>query len=193
MKHADFHVWPRMPRSGRFSLPRTHVGARTIVAIRLDSKDPNWFAGYRTLPPKRLESGLPSARVAGGGAGIARDADTCSAMTPPKSFSTMRNAMRTASGSSPGDPAACTSRTSLAARNSLGRPAASRSSLPSASGCRISQSGCSRRSQSISRLSRQNTMRLPSTCRRESMFPVQTKTDEEVAMRPPATGTGHMS
>jgi len=45
MKHADFHVGLEFVGRAGFRWRCTDVGTRTILAIQLDRKDPNWYQG----------------------------------------------------------------------------------------------------------------------------------------------------
>ncbi|MGF6301293.1 MULTISPECIES: hypothetical protein [Paraburkholderia] len=45
MKHPDFHIGLEFLGSAGFRWRCTDVGARTILAIRLDRDDPNWYRG----------------------------------------------------------------------------------------------------------------------------------------------------
>lgn len=45
MKHSDFHVGLEFVASAGLRWRCTDVGLRTIVAIRLDHEDPNWYQG----------------------------------------------------------------------------------------------------------------------------------------------------
>jgi len=45
MQHSDFHIGLEFFASAGFRWRCTDVGSRTIVAIRLDHEDPNWYRG----------------------------------------------------------------------------------------------------------------------------------------------------
>lgn len=45
MKHADFYIGLEFVASAGFRWRCTDVGSRTILAIQLDRKDPNWYQG----------------------------------------------------------------------------------------------------------------------------------------------------
>jgi len=45
MKHSDFHIGLEFMSGPGFWWRCTDVGARTILAIQLDSHDPNWYRG----------------------------------------------------------------------------------------------------------------------------------------------------
>ncbi len=45
MKHADFHIGLEFVASAGFRWRCTDVGTRTILAIQVYRKDPNWYQG----------------------------------------------------------------------------------------------------------------------------------------------------
>lgn len=45
MKHSDFHIGLEFLASAGLRWRCTDVGTRTILAIRVDSDDPNWYQG----------------------------------------------------------------------------------------------------------------------------------------------------
>lgn len=45
MKHADFYIGLEFVAGAGFRWRCTDVGSRTILAIQLDRKDPNWYQG----------------------------------------------------------------------------------------------------------------------------------------------------
>jgi hypothetical protein len=51
MKHSDFHIGLEFIASAGLKWHCTDVGSRTVVAIRLDHDDPNWYLG----PPYIVE------------------------------------------------------------------------------------------------------------------------------------------
>lgn len=45
MKHSDFHIGLEFLGPAGFRWLCTDVGTRTVVAVRLDHEDPNWYQG----------------------------------------------------------------------------------------------------------------------------------------------------